>query len=75
MCVLLTVLYARHLPHPLSLCCCVCSLLTVLYSQVRHTMEIEDQLDAVQEELNEMKGIKKPTPVTTKQVMAGASRT
>jgi hypothetical protein len=38
-------------------------------------MKIEDQLDAVQEELNEMKGIKKPTPVTTKQVMAGASRT
>jgi hypothetical protein len=47
------------------------SLLTVLYGQVAHAMKIHDRLDAAEDELLDLKGIKRPTAPTTKQVVTG----
>ncbi|KAF8058098.1 hypothetical protein HT031_005758 [Scenedesmus sp. PABB004] len=41
-------------------------LLTVLYAQVGHAMRIHDRLDAVQAELDELRGVPPPEPAASK---------
>lgn len=43
----------------------------MLYGQVLHAMKIHDRLDAAEEELDEIKGIKRTPAPTTKQQLAG----
>jgi hypothetical protein len=69
------------LPCPAAACLILClltlvvvSLLTVLQAQVRHAMQVHDALDAALAELDELKGISRPTPSGGRSRFSGAPK-